>query len=53
MYHPNCSIKFLKQPNRLDLKFERSFAMALKKSKSEIIEKFPKNSIKTVYVSMS
>lgn len=32
-YHPNCSIKFLKQPHRLDLKFERSFAMAIKKNR--------------------
>ena len=46
-YHPNCSIKFLYQPNRLDLKFERSFAMAVKKSRSEVIARFPKRTIKT------
>ena len=52
-YHPNCSIKFLKQPHRLDLKFERSFSMAIKKNRKEIMARFPKRSIKTVYVSMS
>ena len=29
-YGPDCSIKFVKKPHRLDLKFEKSFAMAVK-----------------------
>ena len=52
-YHPNCSIKFLKQPSRLNLKYARSFTMAVKKNKDDIISRFPKNTIKTCYVSMS
>jgi hypothetical protein len=36
-YSENCSIRFLKQPHRLDLKYERSFAMAIKKNRLEIL----------------
>jgi hypothetical protein len=52
-YHHKCSIKFMKQPHRLELKYERSFTMAVKKNRTQLIERFPKNSVKTVYVSMS
>ena len=51
-YGPECSIKFVKKPHRLDLKFEKSFAMAVKKNKTDIVELFPINTIKTVYCSM-
>ena len=51
-YGPECSIKFVKKPHRLDLKFEKSFALAVKKNKEDIVELFPINSIKTVYVSL-
>ena len=52
-YHYNCSIRFLKQPHRLDLKFERSFTMAIKKNRTQLIASFPKKTIKTVFVSLS
>jgi ankyrin repeat protein len=51
-YGPDCSIKFIKKPHRLDLKFEKSFAMAVKKNKNEILELFPMQSIKTAYCSV-
>jgi hypothetical protein len=51
-YSPDCSIKFVKKPHRLDLKFEKSFALAVKKNKDELVELFPINSIKPVYVSL-
>ena len=52
-YSRNCSIRFLKEPNRLELKYERSFTMAVKKGRKHLIDKFPKDSVKTVYVSCS
>ena len=51
-YTPECSIKFIKKPHRLDLEFEKSFAMAVKKNKNEILELFPIQSIKTAYCSV-
>ena len=47
-----CSLKFIKKPIRLDLKFEKSFAMAISQNKNDVLEFFPKGSIKSVYVSM-
>mmetsp|Transcript_87773 Transcript_87773/g.120904 ORF Transcript_87773/g.120904 Transcript_87773/m.120904 type:complete len:281 (+) Transcript_87773:977-1819(+) len=52
-YQSECSLKYIKKPHRLDLKFEKSFSMAIKKGKTEILELFPSRSIKTVYVSVS
>jgi len=52
-HHPQCSIKYLRHPQRLDLKFERSYTMAVKRNRTEILSSFPRNSIKTVYVSTS
>ena len=49
----DCSIKFLMQPQRLELKYERSFTMAVKKNRLYILTMFPRNSIRTVYVSMN
>lgn len=40
-YGPDCSIKFVKKPHRLDLKFEKSFAMAVKKDKTDMLDLFP------------
>ena len=40
-YGPDCSIKYVKKPHRLDLKFEKSFAMAVKKGKSDMLDLFP------------
>ena len=51
-YGPECSIKFVQKPHRLDLMFEKSFAMAVKKNKNDILDLFPMNSIKTVYCSV-
>jgi len=45
-----CSLKFVKRPIRLNLKFEKSFTMAIKKNKTEVLELFPRYSIKSVYV---
>ena len=52
-YHNNSSIKFLMSRHRLDLRFEKSYTMAVKKNRTQIIDKFPKNTIKTVYVNIS
>mmetsp|Transcript_23881 Transcript_23881/g.31995 ORF Transcript_23881/g.31995 Transcript_23881/m.31995 type:complete len:220 (+) Transcript_23881:852-1511(+) len=51
-YGPHCSIKFVQKPHRLDLMFEKSFAMAVKMNKNDILDLFPINSIKTVYCSV-
>ena len=53
LYSRNCSIRFLKEPNRLELKYERSFTMAVKKNRQHLITKFPRYSVKAVYVSCS
>jgi len=52
-FSPNCSFKYLQEPHRLELKFERSFTMAIKKNRTDLVQRFPKNTIKPVYVSMS
>lgn len=52
-YHSQCSIRFLKEPNHLDRKFERSFTMAIKQNKTALMQHFPKNTISTSYVSMN
>ena len=51
-FTPDCSLKFIKKPIRLDLKFEKSYAMAIKENKTDVLEFFPKNSIKNVYCSL-
>lgn len=41
------------EANRIELKFERSFTMAITKNRPfQLLEVFPKNTIKTVYVSL-
>jgi hypothetical protein len=49
-YHPLCSMRFLKDPTHLDLKFEKSFTTAIQMSKTSVLGKFPRESIKTCYV---
>lgn len=34
----------------MDLRFEKSFTMAVKNSRNEILQSFPKNQIRNVYV---
>lgn len=51
-FTPDCSIKFVQKPHRLDLMFEKSFAMAVKKNKNDVLDLFPLNSIKTAYCSV-
>lgn len=52
-YSDDCSLKFLSEPNRISLKFEKSFTMAIKQSKDEVLNKFPAGSIKTCYINYS
>jgi len=40
-FTPECSLKFIKKPIRLDLKFEKSFAMAIRENKNDVLEFFP------------
>ena len=49
-FSAECSLKYVKRPQRLNLKFEKSFTMAVKKNKTEVLELFPRHSVKTVYV---
>ena len=51
-FSAECSLKYVKRPQRLNLKFEKSFTMAVKKNKTEVLELFPRHSVKTVYVAM-
>jgi hypothetical protein len=51
-YPTDCSLKFIKKPLRLDLRFEKSFTLAVKENKQDVLELFPRGSVKSVYVSM-
>lgn len=51
-YPRDCSLKFIKKPLRLDLRFEKSFTLAVKENKQDVLELFPRGSVKSVYVSM-
>lgn len=48
----DCSLKFIKKPSRLELRFEKSFTLCVKTNKQDVLELFPNGSVKTVYVSM-
>ena len=37
-YEPNCSIRFLKYPHKLDLKFEKSYAIAVKLNRTALLD---------------
>lgn len=51
-YQNDSALKFIKKPIRLDLRFEKSFAMAIKMNKQDVLELFPAKKIKSVYVSL-
>ncbi len=51
-YPTDCSLKFIKKPLRLDLRFEKSFTLAVKENKQDVLELFPRGSVKSVYVSL-
>ena len=52
-FNNNCSLKFVKRPHRLDLKFEKSFCLAILKNNLALLDAFPSKQIKTAFVSMS
>lgn len=47
-----CSLKLIKKPMRVELRFEKSFTLAVKENKQDILELFPRRSVKPAYVSM-
>ena len=51
-YSLHSNLRFLKSPNRLELKFEKAFTLAVLKNNFSLITAFPDKSIKTVYVNM-
>lgn len=51
-YPSDCSLKFIKKPMRLNLRFEKSFTLAVKENKQDILELFPRSTVKSCYVSM-
>jgi hypothetical protein len=52
-FNYNCSLKFVKRPHRLDLRFEKSFTMAVLRNNADIITSFPEKTVKTVAVCMT
>lgn len=46
----NSSLRFLKQPNRVQCKFERSFTAAVKLNRHDLMDKFPDGCVRTCYV---
>ena len=52
-FTPQCSLKYVKRPNKLDLKFEKAFTLALHTNSFDLVKKFPARQIKTVHVLMS
>ena len=52
-YNNNCSLKFVKRPNRLELKFEKSFTLAVLRNNENIIEAFEDKEIKTSLINVS
>ena len=52
-YPFDCSLKFIKKPLRLNLRFEKSFTLAVKENKQDVLELFPRGSVKSVYVPMN
>ena len=43
-------LQFLTFSSKVDLRFEKSFTMAVKNNRNEILQSFPKNQIRNVYV---
>jgi hypothetical protein len=52
-FGPQSSLKFVKRPNKLDLKFEKALTMALHTNNYDLVKKFPTKNIKTVHVLMT
>ena len=52
-FHPLSSIRFVDRPNRLEMKYEKPFTLAVYTNNVPIMTKFPKKSIRTSFVSMS
>lgn len=49
-FHSMSSIRFVTKPNRLELKYEKSFTLAVQKNNNDLLFLFPNKSIKTMYV---
>lgn len=49
-FGPSSCLRFVKRPNKLDLKFEKAFTLALTLNNYEMVKKFPTKHIKTVHV---
>ena len=49
-FSSKSSLQFLTFSSKVDLRFEKSFTMAVKNNRSEILQSFPKNQIRNVYV---
>lgn len=49
-FHSMSSIRFITKPHRLELKYEKSFTIAIQKNNTDLLFKFPNKSIKTMYV---
>lgn len=48
--HAYSLLRFLTKPSRLDLKFEKSFTLAVKRNSNAIIRLFPTQAVRTMYV---
>jgi hypothetical protein len=46
-------LKFIKRPNRLDMRFEKPFTLSVLRNNLTLIQSFPEGSIRTCYVNMS
>lgn len=49
-FSSKSSLQFLTFSSKVDLRFEKSFTMAVKNNRNEILQSFPKNQIRNVYV---
>ena len=52
-YHSHSSLRFILKPHRLELKYEKSFTIAIQKNNNDLLFKFPNKSIKTMYVPLT
>ena len=46
-------LKFIKRPNRLEMRFEKPFTLSVLRNNLTLIQSFPEGSIRTCYVNMS
>jgi len=49
----HSNLRFVKRPNRLELKYEKPFTLSVLKNNFALIQAFPEKSIRTCYVNMS